>query len=199
MTVSPFIKFSFLSLLTHSTELVANGEDRQKVVKHNKEIREVWNTMTLEEKIECTRESTATLEQRREKKKHTSRKTTLGCFHDTRGTLMSIEAMVSASSQYINLLLNRITYQLKELHQRTKTHMILFAVRHDMMDFFAPHTWSSDTAVEEFFQMSFGVEVGQFAVKLESYMLSGVPGASSFFMINSSPITLCYRSTEISS
>lgn len=49
-------------------------------------------------------------------------------------------------------------------------------MRSEMSDYLVPHTWTSSERIEDFFHMTFGMDVGHFAGRLESYLLSGVSG-----------------------
>lgn len=66
--------------------------------------------------------------------------------------------------------------QFQYLNARGGTEIMLIAVRSEVTDYLVPHTWTSSDRIEDFFQMSFGMDLGHFAGRLESYLLSGLSG-----------------------
>ncbi|EKM49190.1 uncharacterized protein PHACADRAFT_33584 [Phanerochaete carnosa HHB-10118-sp] len=148
-----------------SKEIKALNEDkensggmRERAGNFSAELSARWANMTPEEQDEAVKDQIEELDQRRENKKYAPHNVSISSFHDSRATLEKVER------------------ELKALHQRTGVEILFSAVRGDQSDFLAPHTWSTDEKLEDFFQMTFGMEFGRFTGKLESYVLSGLSG-----------------------
>lgn len=58
---------------------------------------------------------------------------------------------------------------------------MVILVRSKYEHFNPPWTFCTNPAIEKFFSMTCGREVGDFAQQLESYVLAGAPGAANTF------------------
>ncbi|KAH9850689.1 hypothetical protein C2E23DRAFT_734365, partial [Lenzites betulinus] len=136
------------------------GEDRLRVsnVEVSREIADMWKGMSKEEQEDATEDALLELNERHENHKKGTHTVPIQAFHDTCATLSSIQR------------------ELEDLHMRTGTEILLFAVRSDTGSYNAPFTfWSNDRLVE-FITYQTKLSVDKFVMKLESFCLSGMQG-----------------------
>ncbi|EKM49189.1 uncharacterized protein PHACADRAFT_201921 [Phanerochaete carnosa HHB-10118-sp] len=141
-----------------NAEKADQGKMRERSGNYSATLSEKWKSMTQEQKIEYTKDDVEKLTERRENQKFAPHNVSISCFHDSRTSLEKIER------------------ELKALHERTGMHVLMGCVRGDQGDFMAPHIWTTDEKLEDF-QLTLGMEFGQFVGKLESFVIAGLPGA----------------------
>lgn len=73
-------------------------------------------------------------------------------------------------------ILNYPCTQLEPLYNRTGLEILLIAVRSDEQSVTCPEVWTTSQRVEQFFQLTAGTSLMDFAGKLECYCLSGLEG-----------------------
>lgn len=66
--------------------------------------------------------------------------------------------------------------QLQELHARTSTEVLLFAVRSNKDHFNKPYVWSTSDHIDDFFETTLDCSVDTFASRLETACIQGVQG-----------------------
>lgn len=70
---------------------------------------------------------------------------------------------------------------MQELHARTGTEVLMFAVRSSKEHFNKPYVWSTSDHVDDFFETTLDCSVDAFASKLETACIKGVPGSIIIF------------------
>ncbi|EKM48410.1 uncharacterized protein PHACADRAFT_202850 [Phanerochaete carnosa HHB-10118-sp] len=134
------------------------GGSRRKPTELAAMLKAEWDQKTPDEKNECTREAREELKEQRETKKAGGHNVPLSVFHDVRATIAMIERELIA------------------LYYRTGVEIFLMTLRGDTLHYAKPHLFYTSEIFEQFFQMSFGVELGDWVQKLECYKLGKVPG-----------------------
>ncbi|THU96507.1 hypothetical protein K435DRAFT_797260 [Dendrothele bispora CBS 962.96] len=114
--------------------------------------------MTREERIVITDNALAQMEKGRENRFIGNHNTPLSSFHNAWTTLESIQL------------------ELQRLNARTGTEAVLIATRSDIAHYLKPDVFQTSDRINEFFVMSVKQPVGDLAVRMEAYMLSGVQG-----------------------
>ncbi|KAJ3475258.1 hypothetical protein NLI96_g11954 [Meripilus lineatus] len=125
----------------------------------SRELRETWNAMTHEEKMESTRDTREELEALRETKTLAPQNVAINCFHD---------CFLSVDLLGVN--------QISQVHARTGTEVLLVAVRANQDHFMSPRVFATSERVGNCFETVFKRSALDFSFKLEAFMLSGVQG-----------------------
>ncbi len=172
---------------------VDNVVPRKKVHELARECKAEWQGMTPEERVTATEDAIEELKQQREMKKLSVQNVSINAFHDVRANLKVIEDQVSRNT-LPSIAVNRIT-QLDSLYARTGTEMLLFAVRSNFDHFPRPYTYSTSDRVEDFFSISFGRDVGDYAKSMEAFCLSGASGIYSS-CLNYSKLMVSHRCSK---
>ncbi|KAG1852589.1 hypothetical protein C8R48DRAFT_584135, partial [Suillus tomentosus] len=134
---------------------IPEGKNRHKAAQHAAEISARWKGMTKEEREAATEDAMIELAEQRESKAWAPHNVPLNSFQDVNKTLQSIDN------------------QLVELHARTGTEILLIAVRANVDHFNRPHVFQTARTVD-FFDSSIGTSVGDIAICLEGFCISGV-------------------------
>ncbi|KAI0083030.1 hypothetical protein BDY19DRAFT_864865, partial [Irpex rosettiformis] len=122
------------------------------------QLREEWNGLSSTEKSDLTEEWVTKLEETREMKAHAVHNVPINAFHDARATLKSVHE------------------KLMNLHHRSGHEFIVISCRSDSTGYMHPTAWSTGDYIDDYFQMQFKKSTLDFAMMLESYMLSGLNG-----------------------
>lgn len=72
-----------------------------------------------------------------------------------------------------------IVSQLLALYHRTGAEIFLCLLQGDTLHWSKLHLWSTSEVFDDYFQMCFDMELGDWVQKLECYKLGKVPGMSS--------------------
>ncbi|KAH9853145.1 hypothetical protein C2E23DRAFT_729112, partial [Lenzites betulinus] len=141
---------------------IPDGGDRVRVSDSGvaREIGEQWKAMSKEEQETVTEGALLELQERHEGHKRGTHTVPIQAFHDTRSTLASIQR------------------ELEDLHARTGTEILLFAVRSDLGSFNTPFCFWSDDRLSEFITYSTKLSVDKFVMKMESFCISGMQGVA---------------------
>ncbi|KAF9791312.1 hypothetical protein BJ322DRAFT_1104974 [Thelephora terrestris] len=124
----------------------------------NKQISESWKALSPAQRKDVTADSIQQIEEQREGKKLAVHSVPLNAFHDARSTIRSIET------------------QLAQLHSRTGLEFLFVACRSAVEHFIKPYAYFSSDTVERFFGSTLNRSVEDFALQLESFVMSGIKG-----------------------
>ncbi|KAF9521576.1 hypothetical protein CPB83DRAFT_750655, partial [Crepidotus variabilis] len=119
-----------------------------------------WQTLTREEQVTITEPLLKDIEELREMKKLSVHNVPMASFNDATTTLLHLED------------------EIRSLHARTGTEVLLVAVRGDIDDYLHPLTIFSSERCPNFFRVACNMELTRFALRLESYLLSGIDGVA---------------------
>ena len=93
-TVCPLVLQIPQDELTSLTELPP-GAERLTASKYVTELREIWNAMTKEERIEATKDAVEEVRQMRAARENSVHNVPIAAFHDVRANVRSVEQEVS--------------------------------------------------------------------------------------------------------
>ncbi|KAI0371592.1 hypothetical protein BV20DRAFT_941838 [Pilatotrama ljubarskyi] len=136
------------------------GADRTRVSDGDvaRDIAEQWKAMSKEEQQAATDDTLKEMEEHRENHKKGTHTVPIQSFHDARATIANIQC------------------ELEDLHIRTGTEILLFAVHTDTSAYNQPYTFWSSKRVADFVSFATQSSVNAFVLKLEGYCISGMQG-----------------------
>ncbi|KAF8196113.1 hypothetical protein BJ912DRAFT_847117 [Pholiota molesta] len=119
-----------------------------------------WDKMNEEERATAAAPGVAKILEERETKTLAIRNTPISSFHDTRRTLELLD------------------HEIRALHARTSTEVLVIAVRKSNDQFNAPAVLVTSDRIMDFFDISVKEPLADFAMRFEAFSLSGVQGAA---------------------
>ncbi|OCH83863.1 hypothetical protein OBBRIDRAFT_699789, partial [Obba rivulosa] len=141
-------------------DALPDGQPRRKASELVAEIRERWNKMSLEERLEATKESIEELKEQREMRAVAPHNTAISTFHDTHITIDTVHKM------------------LEDLNACTDVEIVMFVVRGNSDHYNHPSAFTTSERANEFFPLAVNCSVPDLLVRFESFCLSGVRGAA---------------------
>ncbi|KAF9524895.1 hypothetical protein CPB83DRAFT_752564, partial [Crepidotus variabilis] len=134
--------------------------EKKKVHQIAADAAQTWQSMTKEEQVAYTAPLLKDIEELCEMKKLSIHNVPMASFNDATTSLGHIEDEIRA------------------LHARTGTEVMLVAVRSDVDDYLRPLTIFSSERCLNFFRVGCNMELTRFAIRFEAYCVSGIDGVA---------------------